>query len=106
MPTDQLPLTEYPQGGGLWSQREYVACVKKGWGFTCHRATDMTHWFHYRINEGGTSRCVSLLVCAGTVERRVEHAFTPTFDWIEQCRTAVTASERPHGTAARNARES
>lgn len=85
---DNLPLTG---SGSVWSQREYVAAMEAGIGFSCHghgysRSGSVYQWFHYRLPH----QCVSLLIGLDqTVVKRIEHDFTPTLHWPEQCRKAV-----------------
>lgn len=81
----KIPITA---PGPNWSQREYVAAMKlKDIGFAAHRANNLDQYFHYHFRYAGC--CVTLRVGPNSVKDRTDHAFTPTINWINQCRGAI-----------------
>jgi hypothetical protein len=88
-----LPLTD---PGSHWSQREYVACVKLGIGFACHRYGETSQVFHYHFPEG--IGCTSIIVHPtterGTSMQHIyhEHEFEAGTDWIDACRASMRAA--------------
>lgn len=79
-----IPLTP---PGPLWSQREYVECVKLGIGFAAHRASDIDQWFHYAFP--ADIGCASVRVGPAGPVSYVDHAFVRDIGWIDRCRAAV-----------------
>lgn len=79
-----IPLTP---PGPLWSQREYVACMKMGIEFASHRKGDMNQLFHYGFP--GDIGCTTILVSPTGVLRYVDHNFSKTHNWIALCSAAM-----------------
>lgn len=81
-----IPLTP---PGPLWSQREYVACMEIGIGFSAHRHGDIKEAFHYAFPDD--IGCTTVIV-GSDVERYVDHGFGRTHDWIARCARATGAA--------------
>ena len=84
-----IPLTA---PGPLWSQREYVECMKIGVGFAAHRHREIHQAFHYHFPNG--IGCSTVLINGSCVMSYIDHDFTPGINWIEQCSAALHKRER------------
>ncbi len=79
-----IPLTP---PGALWSQREYVACMQLGIGFSAHRHGEVKQAFHYAFPDD--IGCTSVIVDAGGPQTYVDHEFGREGDWISRAAAAT-----------------
>lgn len=87
-PSRAVPLTA---PGPLWSQREYVACMKMGIQFAAHRCGVRHQAFHYGFPQD--IPCTTVIVGVDGVVEYIDHDFTLGPNWISLASSAIRRNE-------------